>query len=371
MVGSSVKYAPHGPIPPESICNNTVESTTAVSKRKNVTKSMNSTLLLDIGPLVKGTLIKRPSSTIKSPYVADVELPSPNKNKSILAHAPALNVGGLCIPNKPVYLSTRDNKKSDSKTSHAIELVVSLGCTPSDPDVLVGAHPRLAELLVEKVLNLGLLQDVLEFGSITEVRTKATKSNKDEELALKDDDVILRRQFTYGDSRIDFAIQAPSKLYLIEVKNVVCADYHESNAPEKSKKSDDRCVITSDVPIDTYKRSALFPWGKVNQKFEGKKVVSERAIKHVRNLATFVNTVDNDMVVQPIIIFVVNRDDCGKMRLCHEACPTFAQEVGIAREKGVIVIGFSVRWGRDGKAYFNGIVPVDTSFHLNDRTISS
>ena len=268
-------------------------------------------------------------------------------------------------------LSTRDKKKSESKTSHAIELVVSLGRSMSDPDVLVGAHPRLAELLVEKVLELGLLQDILGFGAITEVRTKATKtkSNKMEEQAIKDNDVILRRQFTYGDSRIDFAIQSSSKLFLIEVKNVVCADYHESNAPEKSKhKSDDRCIITSDVPIDTYERSALFPWGKVNQKFEGKKVVSERAIKHVRNLATFVDAIENDKVVQPIIIFVVNRDDCKRMRLCHEACPTFAEEVRIAREKCVVVVGFSIRWGSDGKAYFNGIVPVDTSSHLNERT---
>lgn len=354
--------------------------TTTIPETKDVEKKCNDEMmLLDIGPLVKGTLLKRPSAQIRSPYVADVELPPKSsrhkKSAVVLAHAPALNVGGLCVPNKYVFLSERDKQK-ESKTSHAIELVTSLGCTPSDHDVLVGAHPRLAELLVDKVLQLGLLQDVIGFGpAIRETKTKNTSKKKaksettslEEMSAKKKEQILLKKQFIYGDSRIDFAIESSSakKLALIEVKNVVCADYNVSYSPPVPKrKSDNRCVITSDESIETYERTGLFPFGLVGQKFEGKKVVSERAIKHVRNLVSAIVTSksNNDVdvaVVQPIIIFVINRGDCKKMRLLHEVCPMFAEEVRIARENGVIVTSFSVRWTSDGKAYFNGIVPVD------------
>lgn len=47
--------------------------------------------LLNLGKLMRGTLVKRPSSTVRSPYVADVSL---NK-ETVLAHAPALDVGGM------------------------------------------------------------------------------------------------------------------------------------------------------------------------------------------------------------------------------------------------------------------------------------
>ena len=36
--------------------------------------NVHSNLLLDLGSLTKGVVLKRPSSTIKSPYVADVTL---------------------------------------------------------------------------------------------------------------------------------------------------------------------------------------------------------------------------------------------------------------------------------------------------------
>ena len=325
-------------------------------------------LLLDIGPLVKGTLLKRPSATIKSPYVADVKLlPSMSfhddkQSNLVLAHAPALGVGGLCNPNKPVYLSTRD-KKSNLKTSHSIELAVSLGCTPSDPDVLVGANPRLAETLVERVLKLGLLQDVIGYGPVHEiVKNKNSKKNSNiiQEISKIDEEVELKKQFTYGDSRIDFALQSSSKLVLIEVKNVVCSDYNVCYAPTSTSKrnSDNICIITSDTSTDKYERSGLFPWGRVNQKFEGKKVVSERAIKHVRNLASAITT--KNAQVQSIIIFVINKGDCKKMRCCHGICPAFAEEVRIAREKGVIITSFSVHWTSYGKTYCNGIISADT-----------
>ena len=95
-------------------------------------------LLLDLGTLVKGTLVKRPSATIKSPYVYDVKIVDEDGNeKIVLAHSPALDVGGLCSVGTTVLMSTREG----GKTSHAIELLLTDDAT-GESKVLVGAHPQ-------------------------------------------------------------------------------------------------------------------------------------------------------------------------------------------------------------------------------------
>lgn len=95
-------------------------------------------LLLDLGTLVKGTLVKRPSATIKSPYVSDVKIVDEDGNeKIVLAHSPALDVGGLCSVGTTVLMSTREG----GKTSHAIELLLTDDAN-GESNVLVGAHPQ-------------------------------------------------------------------------------------------------------------------------------------------------------------------------------------------------------------------------------------
>ena len=57
----------------------------------------------------------------------------------------------------------------------------------------------------------------------------------------------------------------------------MCADYNPSTKPDRKE-----CVFVSDkVP---YVRSAIFPWGRKAQKYQGHTVVSERAIKHLNEL---------------------------------------------------------------------------------------
>ena len=51
---------------------------------------------------------------------------------------------------------------------------------------------------------------------------------------------------------------------VVEVKNVVCADYAVETAPLRKG-----CVYTSDeIP---YYRTAIFPWGNVKQMYNGEK----------------------------------------------------------------------------------------------------
>lgn len=299
-----------------------------------------------------------------------------------LAHCPALDVGGLCAIGSTVYMSTRP---PGGKTSHAIELLETTtmttthGGSEEEEAVLVGAHPRLGEVLAEEVLRRGLLEQVIGYGP-AELGTRSKKSspkrNKKKTVANAEEKMNhdgdgmgvaervarLYKQCTYGDSRVDFEVTQTTNASstheeiqrtLIEVKNVVCSDYCATNAPEK--RNPNHCVIVAAEDESSYRRSAIFPWGRVGQSFEGKKVVSERAIKHLRNLVDMSNKHDN---VDAIILFVINRSDCFKMRPCHEACPVFATELSSAAKQNCKVIGFRVRWTLEGRAYFDGIVPV-------------
>ena len=310
------------------------ESNTPNDENNDLTKVVP---LYDLGPLVKGVVVKRPSSSIRSPYVADVEL---DDGKIVLAHAPALDVGGLCVSGSTVYMKER---LPAGKTSHSIELVVD-----KTSSTLVGAHPRLGEELAKQVILQGLLPE-LPHPSLK------VKEQEDQKMPF------LETQCTFGDSRVDFVIteKEETKL-LIEVKNVVCADYSKVNAP--TKRNANHCVIISSDEEETYQRSALFPWGRVQQIWESEdgtktKVVSTRAIKHIRNLVE----ISKEKKYNSTVLFVINRADCHQIRPCHEACHIFAKELQIAHQNGVGIMAFRVSWTDDGKCYYDGIIPIDFS----------
>lgn len=137
------------------------------------------------------------------------------------------------------------------------------------------------------------------------------------------------------------------------MKNVVCADYHKSYAPTKTHKN--HCVFTVDVDINEYQRSGLFPWGIKTQSYEGKKVISERAIKHIQNLINFASS---QKKIKPLILFVVNRGDCSQLRISSDLCSVFAEKLKEATKAGVIVACFRVSWTGTGQAFFDGVIPV-------------
>jgi hypothetical protein len=196
------------------------------------------------------------------------------------------------------------------------------------------------------------------------------------------------------DGRVDFVIQHVDPLLplrLLEVKTVVDVDYSASAVPavmdstangsnKKSPKKKAACIFTSDkIP---YTRTALFPWGKSNQKGpNGEAVVSARAIKHVREFTRIVRQGkqpisssskkkdDNDNQLQQrydaTILFVVIRPDAKSFRPNHEACPSFAKYLHEAHDAGVQILAKQVRWGSDddelGKCYEGDLLPVDLS----------
>jgi len=370
-------------------------SITTPTKEQNKRKSNSSVVydnmppLLTLGRLIRGTLIKRPSATIRSPYVADVKIPG--KNDTVLAHAPALDVGGLCFPGSDVYMLERP---PGGKTSHSIELVCGDPVNEGeDSGVLVGAKPHLGEVIAEEVLKRGLItQDILQLkdgftlGPVNDFTKKSSSPKKGspkkqspakKKLKTNEDDtklldtkpsvtetetmINLQQQVTIGDSRVDFqmTLTKPDRQthnVVFEVKNVVCADYQSSNAPVP--KSPGHCVVVAPEgkKDDEYKRAALFPWGKTRgQKFNDKPVVSERACKHLKNLESMLDKKN----VTPVVLFIVNRGDCQSMRACHEKDPVFAEILSDVIKAGVKALAVRVRWTEGGECFYDGMLPVN------------
>ena len=66
--------------------------------------------------IVHGTLTKRPSSAIKSPYVADALVKTEVGDVPVLAHAPMLDMGGLCVPGAELIMTANDNAATSLDT---------------------------------------------------------------------------------------------------------------------------------------------------------------------------------------------------------------------------------------------------------------
>merc|ERR1712224_510342 len=77
-----------------------------------------------------------------------------------------------------------------------------------------------------------------------------------------------------------------------------------------------------------YERAAIFPWGQSNQRGpNGEKVVSARAIKHVRELTAIATGERSDEggQLRAAVLFVVVRSDVRSFRPNVDACPSFAR----------------------------------------------
>lgn len=169
----------------------------------------------------KGVCIKRPSSIIKSPYVADVQL-LPDNETLYLAHSPALSLGNIIKPGTELLLTKSSNPKS--KTQYNIKAAYDNG-------VYVGATPLDANRLFKWGFQNKLLNSSVNFEG------------------------ILKSEVKYGESRIDFSVTHEDNVEYYEVK----------------------CV-----PIKHNKGHAYFPEGYRKSK---KHTVSERANKHINELS--------------------------------------------------------------------------------------
>ena len=189
-----------------------------------------------------GKLIKRPSKSIKSPYIADIFI----NDIETLAHCPSLGISGLLNDESKFYCSYNNDEKRKSK--YTIELVY----LPSTKNsyVLTNTNPQFGNKIFDSIIQHNIIE----------------KYNNYKE---------YKKEKTYKDSRFDFYIKKEDgREEYIEIKSVVLCDF-EKNKSHHSVKKPEISTLTN------YRKSAIFPDGFRKNK---NVPISERAIKHLETL---------------------------------------------------------------------------------------
>ena len=250
-------------------------------------------------------IVKRPSQFCKTPYVADIEM----DGTSYLAHTPALGCCGLSDKGSTVVVSPVEKKGNKCAYTVYLSILEEKGNT-----IVVGIHPKIAETLVERMLDLNCLAFL--------------KNHRE-----------MKREFSILNSRFDFTGKdCNGRPYVMEVKNVPLADYVD--VAKKDRKKYKHIEETKQYN----EKIAYFPDG---YRKSGNKVVSERALKHVEELSEIVSTTP----YRAILCFVIQRTDVA----CFQPSnidPTYKAAVRKSYEQGVEIYAVQVKWTKDGECTF-------------------
>lgn len=281
-------------------------------------------MIMKIENLVPGTVVKRPSKIIKSPYVADVII----NNTEFLAHTAALGCCGLCDVGASILLAplnnnskkTKKSKNNENETEKPVKCVYSAQLsviTEKGNEIIVGIHPKLAEQLVENCLQKNYLSSLQD-----------CKKYRRETVVFVENKV---------DSRFDFTGMDKNNIpFIMEVKNVPLADYEDLCIKDRKKMCYDERAIDSKI--------AYFPDGYRKKSTD---TVSPRALKHIRELTL----IKKESITRCIMCYVIQRTDVDRFQPSI-IDPEYRQAFKEAVEAGVEIITLVVRWTRDGEAYF-------------------
>lgn len=280
-----------------------------------------STLLFKINNLIEGSVIKRPSAYIKSPYVADVN--TNNSDVSVLAHTPSLGCCGLADKGASILMSSVTKKQSpkgskaqDGKLHCEYKVYLSV-IKEKHNEMIVGIHPKLAEELSESALKNNMLS-----------RLQNVSSYKRETSIYIEGKV---------DSRFDFTgVDSNGIPFIMEVKNVPLADYEDISSKDRKKKSYDHREYNSKI--------SYFPDGYRKKTTD---TVSPRALKHIQELTL----IKNEYAVRCIMCYVIQRTDVESFQPSI-IDPQYRQAVKEGIEAGVEIITMVVHWTKEGEAYF-------------------
>jgi len=276
-------------------------------------------LLLKLENLVEGSVVKRPSKFIKSPYVADILISNSDTiSKTILGHTASLGCCGLADAGATVLMAPVPLKKKKDEDKLSCEYRVYLSVIlERGTEIVVGIHPKLAENLVEAALKSNLLSTLQ---NIKRYRREA---------AIYVEDKV--------DSRFDFAgIDCNDIPFIMEVKNVPLADYEDITTKDRSKKCYDNYAIGSKV--------AYFPDGYRKKSTD---TVSPRALKHIKELTL----IKSESKTRCIMCYVIQRTDVDRFQPSI-IDPEYREAVKKSIDVGVEIITLVVNWTKDGEAYF-------------------
>lgn len=227
----------------------------------------------------RAIVVKRPSASIKSPYVADIRF---EDGTVALCHTPGLGCCGLVEAERVIYVMPA--KSLVAKTAWTAVLAE---CTDETGVYTVGIHPLIAQKAAAQTL------DRLGFGP----------------------EICWEREVAVDEhTRLDYVGTLPSgKKVYVEVKN----------------------AMVSPATVPRAERKALFPDGFRKRKDEP---VSPRAVKHAQILAQLAQRPDTEAA---ILLYTVPRDDCGGGLEINPLDPIYCRAVWSAVKAGVKVWGFS------------------------------
>lgn len=252
--------------------------------------------LLSYTDCVKGIVIKRPSSTCKTPYVADVQL---EDGTIVLAHTAALGCCGLADKDAIVIMVHINKPKNICKYK-----ILLAEHKERDHIQYIGIDPKMAENIVDECLKKNQIPSLIDCKSI-------------------------KREKTIMDSRFDFmGIDHSDNTYVLEVKNVPLADYEDCYAKEKKK---------MDFSNRDYKsKISYFPDG---YRKKLKDTISPRALKHIQQLSRISKLKDT----RAIICYVIQRiDSC--IFQASNIDPIYKEAVEEAYHSGVEIIPLQIEW---------------------------
>jgi DNA-binding sugar fermentation-stimulating protein len=228
----------------------------------------------------RATVLKRPSSVVKSPYVADIQFAD---GSTAMCHTPGLGCCGLVEAGRVIYVEPA--KSATAKTSWTAMLAE---CADETGIYTVGIHPLVPQKAVAGVL------DRLGYGP----------------------EICWEREVAVNEhTRLDYVGTLPNgKKVYVEVKNAMVSNMGDMPRAE---------------------RKALFPDG-----FRKKKdmPVSERAVKHAETLAELAGRPDTEVA---ILVFTVPRDDCDAGLEINPLDPIYCRAIWSAVRAGVKIWGFS------------------------------
>lgn len=205
--------------------------------------------------LTPGTLVRRYKR-----FLVDVQLPD---GSTVTAFTPNSGTMKTCSdPGSPVMLS--HEPKPGRKTEYTLQMVQSEG-------TWVGVHTLLANRLAEQVINEELTGAE---------RLKGFR--------------VLKREYTYSDSRFDMLLSRGEDRCLVEVKNVTLRDRDVARFPD---------------------------------------AVTSRGRKH---LLTLMDAVSDDF--EACMVYIVQRSDCLTFGVARDIDPEYDLTLTKAMDHGVSIV---------------------------------
>ena len=271
-------------------------------------------LILKLDDLIEGTIIKRPSKQIKTPYVADI-LPIDSINE-ILGHTAALGCCGLADVGASILMSPIPKSTKNNKIKCEFRVYLSI-FKERGQEIIIGIHPKLAENLTELALkhnSLHILQNIKSYKRETSIYVEGKV-----------------------DSRFDFSgIDSNGIPFIMEVKNVPLSDYEDITAKERKHKCYEDRKQNSKI--------AYFPDGYRKKCTD---TVSPRALKHIKELTL----IKRESKTRCIMCYVIQRSDVSSFQPSL-IDPEYRQAVTEAVFYGVEIITMVIHWTKEGEAYF-------------------